>query len=76
VLGIHPTAAGGWVVRAFLPWPGRYRVVVNTDAPVYGGAGVLVPQVVDSRPGHLHGRDQYLELPLPGLSVLVLKPER
>jgi len=62
--------------RLAVPWPGRYRVLLNTDSPVYGGSGVIVPPVVDSRPGHLHGRDQHLELPLPGLSVLVLKPER
>jgi hypothetical protein len=32
--------------------------------------------VLESQPGHLHGRDQYVEFTLPGLSVLVLKPER
>jgi 1,4-alpha-glucan branching enzyme len=62
--------------RLAAPWPGRYRVLLNTDAPVYGGSGVIVPQALDSRPGQLHGREQYLDLPLPGLSVLVLKPER
>jgi 1,4-alpha-glucan branching enzyme len=62
--------------RLAVPWPGRYRVLLNTDAPVYGGSSVIVPPVVDSTPGHLHGRDQHLELPLPGLSVVVLKPER
>ncbi len=58
------------------PWPGRYRVVLNTDAPVYGGYGAIVPPTLETRPGELHGRDQYLELPLPGLSVLILKPVR
>jgi 1,4-alpha-glucan branching enzyme len=65
-----------WDFRLAVPWPGRYRVLLNTDAPVYGGSGVVVPPVLDSRPGQLHGRDQYVELPLPGLSALVLKPER
>jgi len=62
--------------RLAVPWPGRYRVLLNTDAPVYGGWGALVPPVLDSRPGQLHGREHFLELPLPGLAAVVLKPER
>jgi 1,4-alpha-glucan branching enzyme len=62
--------------RLPVPWAGRYRVLLNTNAPIYGGSGVIVPPVLDSTAGHLHGREQYLELPLPGLSALVLKPER
>jgi 1,4-alpha-glucan branching enzyme len=62
--------------RLAVPWPGRYRVLLNSDAPVYGGSGVVVPPVLDARPGALHGREQHLELPLPGLSALVLKPMR
>ncbi|MEJ2202806.1 MAG: 1,4-alpha-glucan branching protein GlgB [Gemmatimonadota bacterium] len=62
--------------RLAVPWPGRYRVILNTDAPVYGGHGAIVPSVLDAQAGVLHGRDQYIELPLPGLSLVVLKPER
>ncbi|HET9949115.1 MAG TPA: 1,4-alpha-glucan branching protein GlgB [Longimicrobiales bacterium] len=57
-----------------VPWPGRWRVVLNTDAPVYGGSGVIVPPELEARPEPLHGRGQRLALPLPGLSVLILKP--
>jgi 1,4-alpha-glucan branching enzyme len=60
--------------RLGVPWPGDYRVLLNSDAPVYGGAGVVVPPVLESHPGALHGRDQHVELTLPGLSVVVLKP--
>jgi 1,4-alpha-glucan branching enzyme len=62
--------------RLAVPWPGSWRVLVNSDAPVYGGSGVVVPPVLETRPGHLHGRDQYVELSLPGLAVLILKPDR
>jgi len=61
--------------RLPVPWPGSYRVLLNSDAPVYGGSGAYVPPVLGAQPGHLHGREQYLELTLPGLSALVLKPE-
>jgi len=65
-----------WDFKLAVPWPGRYRVLLNTDAPVYGGSGVVVPPFLDARPERLHGREQCFDLPLPGLSVLVLKPER
>ena len=61
--------------RLAVPWPGRYRVILNTDAPVYGGFGAIVPEVLETRTGRTHGRDQYIELPLPPLSIVVLKPE-
>jgi hypothetical protein len=36
----------------------------------------VVPQELDTRPGEILGRDQFLELPLPGLAVLILKHQR
>ena len=61
--------------RLAVPKPGRYRVILNSDAPVYGGHGALVPDVVEAVAGELHGRPQYVELPLPGLSLVLLKHE-
>ncbi len=62
--------------RLAVPWPGAWRVLLNSDAPVYGGAGIVVPPVLESTPGRLHGRDQYVELTLPGLAGVVLRPDR
>jgi 1,4-alpha-glucan branching enzyme len=76
VVAANFTPVHRWDFRLAVPWPGTYRVLLNTDAPVYGGSGVVVPPAIQSRRGNLHGREQYLELPLPGLSVLVLRPER
>jgi 1,4-alpha-glucan branching enzyme len=59
--------------RVAVPRAGLYRVILNSDAPVYGGHGAVVPPLLESRPGELHGREHYLELPLPGLAVVVLK---
>ncbi|MFQ5537623.1 MAG: 1,4-alpha-glucan branching protein GlgB [Gemmatimonadota bacterium] len=61
--------------RVALPHAGHYRVILNSDAPEYGGWGVPVPEVLESRPVPLHGRDHSVELPLPGLSALFLKRE-
>jgi 1,4-alpha-glucan branching enzyme len=59
--------------RLAVPFPGRYEVVFNSEAPVYGGEGSPVPTQVETRPGEFLGRDQFLELPLPGLAALILK---
>ena len=59
-----------------VPWGGRYRVILNTDAPDYGGDGMVVPPEVDSRPLPGGGREYGLDLPLPGLAVVYLKPLR
>ena len=59
--------------RMPVPFPGRYLVVLNTDAPEYGGHGAVVPPELWTTPGPLHDREQFLELPLPGLSVLYLE---
>ncbi|HSR41283.1 MAG TPA: 1,4-alpha-glucan branching protein GlgB, partial [Longimicrobiales bacterium] len=59
--------------RLAVPFEGRYRVVLNTDAADYGTSGTSVPKEVHSRPEALHAREHVVELPLPGLSVLWLK---
>jgi 1,4-alpha-glucan branching enzyme len=55
--------------------PGRYRVVLNTDAAAYTGSGLELPEILEAREESLHGRPCHLELPLPGLSAVLVKPE-
>jgi 1,4-alpha-glucan branching enzyme len=59
--------------RVPVPWPGRWRVVLNSDAGVYGGWNTLVPRDVHTRPGPLRGRDHAATIRLPGLAALVLE---
>jgi len=61
--------------RLAVPFPGSYRVVLNTDGAEFGGEGHPVPERLQTVPTALHGRQQYLELPLPALSVLYLTRE-
>ncbi len=61
--------------RLPVPREGRYRVILDTDAPMYGGGGGDLPEVVESRAGEGEERDHVVELPLPGLAALFLKPE-
>jgi 1,4-alpha-glucan branching enzyme len=71
VVNLTPVPRDGFWLP--VPFAGRYRVVLNTDAWEFGGAGARVPQELDTVPGEVHGRDQHLDLLLPGLSALYLK---
>jgi len=73
VLNFRPTLHESF--RLPVPRPGRYRVLLNTDDPSYGGTGVEPPKSLEAREEGLHGRPYYVELPLPGLTALLLKPE-
>jgi len=59
--------------RMAIPFPGRWRVVLDTSAPEFGGPGSPVPGELETVEGELHGRAQHLVFPLPGLTALFLK---
>ncbi len=59
--------------RLGIPFPGTYRVLLNSDAPDYGGTGVLVPRELEAVSGDHAGRGQYLEFTLPPLSALYFR---
>jgi 1,4-alpha-glucan branching enzyme len=53
-----------------------YREVLNTDATDYGGSGLGNLGAVEAEPVPWHGRPCSLNLTLPPLAVVVLKPVR
>ncbi|HVL59674.1 MAG TPA: 1,4-alpha-glucan branching protein GlgB [Burkholderiaceae bacterium] len=57
------------------PRGGRWRELLNSDAPIYGGSGVGNYGAIDSSPVPAHGRYHSLTLTLPPLAVIVLKSE-
>jgi 1,4-alpha-glucan branching enzyme len=61
--------------RVGLPFAGRWREVVNTDAESYGGSGVGNLGVVEAEPVMWHGRPASAVLRLPPSGVLWLVPE-
>lgn len=66
------------VVRPYrmgVPFAGSYCEIFNSDAPIYGGSGVGNHGVLHSD-GNLpyHGQSASLELTLPPLAALILKP--
>jgi 1,4-alpha-glucan branching enzyme len=61
--------------RVGAPLPGRYRLMINSDAAVYGGsdAGCGADMTADPKPWH--GQPCSLNLQLPPLGMLMLKAE-
>ena len=62
--------------RLGVPQKGFYRELLNSDAMVYGGSNVGNDGGVDAESIPCHGHPHSLELRLPPLGMLVLKPEK
>jgi len=60
--------------RIGLPGGGRYTVCINTDAIEYGGSGAGVGDLLESEPLEYRGRPASLQLTLPPLATVILKP--
>jgi 1,4-alpha-glucan branching enzyme len=61
--------------RVGLPFAGRWREVLNTDAQIYGGSGVGNLGAVEAERTMWHGRPASAVLQLPPAGVLWLVPE-
>ncbi len=61
--------------RIGVPGRGMYREVLNTDAECYGGSNEGNSGQVKAKPVSSHGHDWCLDVKLPPLSVIYLKPE-
>ncbi len=72
VCNMTPVAWEGY--RLALPFPGRYEVVLDSTSDEFAGAGTLEERVYETVEEPCLGRDQYVELTLPALSMLVLAP--
>jgi len=58
-----------------VPLGGRWRELLNSDAPLYGGSGMGNMGGVDAVPVGMHGHLHSITLTLPPLGMLLLKPE-
>ena len=61
--------------RVGVPLDGRWREVLNTDAETYGGGNVGAGGWVEAARRAMHGQPASLELVLPPLAMVVLKPD-
>jgi 1,4-alpha-glucan branching enzyme len=60
--------------RIGVPSEGRYRELINTDAQIYGGSGQGNLGGVETAPVPMHGHYHSLNLTLPPLAAVFLKP--
>ncbi len=72
VLNMTPVSREGYTLG--VPEGGIYREVLNTDAEIYGGTGTGNLGSVQSLAKGMHGLPYSIDLVLPPLSALVLKP--
>jgi 1,4-alpha-glucan branching enzyme len=73
VVNFTPVPRPGYRIGA--PQAGVWREVLNTDAEIYGGGNIGSGGRVHSVPEPAHGQGQSLELTLPPLGAVLLKPE-
>jgi 1,4-alpha-glucan branching enzyme len=61
--------------RVGVPMGGRWREVLNSDAPFYGGSGQGNLGGADAQDAPCHGRPRSLSLRLPPLAIMIFVPE-
>jgi len=61
--------------RVGVPSGGRWREMLNSDAPLYGGSGQGNAGVATTTPLPIHGRPHSLNLTLPPLGIVAFQPE-
>ena len=59
--------------RLGVPRPGQYEEILNSDATIYGGGGIINPNPIQSEERSWHDQPQSIELTLPPLGVIYLK---
>ncbi|MGE5328975.1 MAG: 1,4-alpha-glucan branching protein GlgB [Deltaproteobacteria bacterium] len=73
VCNFTPVVYNGY--RIGVPLQGYYKEIMNSDAEIYGGSGQGNSGGINSQEYQWQGRPYSLELTIPPLGVLVLKPE-
>lgn len=61
--------------RVGVPAGGRWKEILNSDAPLYGGSGQGNVGGVLAAPLPSHGREHLLNITLPALSLVAFQPE-
>jgi 1,4-alpha-glucan branching enzyme len=61
--------------RVGVPFAGRWRERINSDAAAYAGSGVGNAGSIESSPLAMHGMAQSIALTLPPLAAIVLTPD-
>jgi len=74
VLSFTPVVREGY--RIGVPFPGEWRVILNSDAEIYGGSNVGDAGPLLTEDTEAHGRPHSILLTLPPLAAVFLKRDR
>ncbi|MEK6538963.1 MAG: 1,4-alpha-glucan branching protein GlgB, partial [Nitrospirota bacterium] len=69
------TSVQRWGYKIGVPRAGYYKEILNSDAEIYGGSNIGNSGGVSSAPIPWQGKSHLLELTLPPLGIIVLKPQ-
>jgi len=58
-----------------VPWGGRWKEIFNSDRAEYGGWGNINNYAIDAYDGLCHNKPHHVNIKLPSLGVVILKPE-
>ncbi len=72
VLNMTPVPRLGY--RVGVPSPGNWREILNSDSRFYGGSDLGNPIPIGSQPHPAMHRDHSIQVTLPPLAAIVLKP--
>jgi 1,4-alpha-glucan branching enzyme len=59
----------------WVPKPGKWRELINTDATDYGGSGVGNQGAVEAETVSWHGHPHSVSLTLPPLATVIFAPQ-
>ena len=59
-----------------VPYPGKYKEVLNSDALAYGGSGLVNPRVKIAEKEEMDGRPYRIKMKLAPLSISVFKYDK
>ena len=76
VVVVHFTPLVRRSYRVGVPSQGTYRVLLSSDDAEYGGSGLPDPREVEAEAKEWHGMEWSIEVTLPPLTALYLKPGR
>ena len=59
-----------------VPEADSYEIVFNTDSKKFGGNGEKLKKTYAVKSGPMHGYENYIEMKLPPMSTIYLKPKK
>ena len=63
-------------MKVGVPFEGQYEEILNTELKEYGGTWDYSQNVYQTKDEMMNGKDFSLEVTIPPLSVLIIKPKR